>query len=411
MFKELWSNRANITNHFSNIAKSISKGLGIGAQLGWLIIVLIGLLIIYTLIRYYEWNRRQHSTTTELESGILQEIEAFTADTGFQAQSLGTDTTPQDWPDHPKNDSAGLGPQIINYIQPGDHQCANLQVYISTDYLIYMNQPNIQARGFDTLAELTGRYRTGVCQMITNDELHRTTNWIMSGLASLPNMGWRRVAEKWLQSSYLCKAQPWLEGGMPHTHGRAILMRPDWFSGRGGDVAALGILWHEMTHIWQRFQPNDFIPLYQEWGFTPLAETPQGLETILLRSRLNPDALTPPSSPLWIWQPLANSHNINTQSGNSQVYWIGAVYPTLTPESLLDIQFWAYPLAAGGTRYLGQQPVELAKLTAFAEFFGSGRNHYHPNELAAHYMDELLTTKPNIDVPAIQIFNKWLARF
>lgn len=402
MFQKLWSNRANITNHFSTKMKSVSKGLGIGAQLGWLILVLIGLLIIYTLIRYYDWQRRQPSTTTELDTDTNQGLEAFTADTGFKTQSLGTNTTPKDWPDLPKSDNAGIGSEIINYIQPGDHQCGNLQAYISADYLIYMNQPNIQARGFDTLAELSDRYRRGVCQMITNDELTGTTKWIISGLEGLTNAGWRRVAEKWLQSSYLCKAQPWLEGGMPHTHGRAILMRPDWFSGRGGDIAALGILWHEMTHIWQRFQPADFIPLYREWGFTPLAETPQGLETILLRSRLNPDALPQPSSPLWVWQP---------QDGSGVMYWIDAVYPTLTPESLHDIQFWAYPLAAGGTRYLGQQPIELAKLNEFAQFFGSGRNHYHPNELAAHYMDELLTARADLDVPAMRIFKEWLDKF
>lgn len=406
MFQELWSNRATIGHHFSGKMNSISRKLGIGAQLGWLILVLIGLLIIYSLVRYYEWHHSHPSIATELDFEIIndddKQLEAF---------------TPQDWPDRARSDTAGQGQQIINYIQPGDHQCANLQAYISAEYLIYMNQPNIQARGFDTLAELSDRYRTGVCQMIIDDEHRGTTKWIMSGLAGLQNPIWRRVAEKWLSASYLCKAQPWLEGGMPHTHGRAILMRPDWFrSSANSDISSsskeeLGILWHEMTHIWQRFQPMDFTSLYQEWGFKPLAETPQGLETILLRSRLNPDALPQPSSPLWIWQPPANSHNINTQSGNSQVYWIGAVYPTLTPESLHDIQFWAYSLAAGGTRYLGQQSVELAKLTAFAEFFGSGRNHYHPNELAAHYMDELLTTKANLDVPAIQIFNKWLARF
>jgi len=406
MFQELWANRTNINNHFSTKIQSASKSFGIGAHLGWLILVLLGLLIIYTLIRYYEWHRRQPSTMTEINHGTVIGVESFTADTGFETQSLGTDTTPQDWPDHPINDTAGLGQQIINYIQPGDHQCANLQAYISADYLIYMNQPNIQARGFDTLAELSDRYRTGVCQMITDDEVQETTKWVISGLAGLQNAGWRRVAEKWLQSSYLCKAQPWLEDGMPHTHGRAILMRPDWFSSSGQNYSnsqdALGILWHEMTHIWQRFQPADFTPLYQEWGFTPLAETPSGLETILLRSRLNPDALPQPSSPLWIWQP---------RDGSKAIYWIDAIYPTLTPNSLHDIKFWAYPLAAGGTRYLGQQPIELAKLLEFSEFFGSGRNHYHPNELSAHYMDELLTARADLDVPAVRIFARWLARF
>jgi hypothetical protein len=287
-----------------------------------------------------------------------------------------------------------------------------------------MNQPNIQARGFDTLAELTDRYRTGVCQMISNEESRGTTKWIMDWLEGLRNPVWRRVAEKWLAASYLCKAQPWLEGGMPHTHGRAILMRPDWFrengdspsSSNGGDMSAIGILWHEMTHIWQRFQPEDFTGLYRAWGFSSLADTPSGLETILIRSRLNPDAPPVPSSPIWIWQPPATQTNASTNSqqgkqGIFRQYWIGAVYPTLTPESLHEIQFIAYPLSAGGTRYLGQQPIELQKLPEFAEFFGSGRNHYHPNELAAHYMDELLTNRADLTVPAVRIFSEWLSRF
>ena len=383
MLVELWSNRTDISNHFSNKMNTITKGLGIGAHLGWLIIALIGLLLLYTLIRYYEWSR-QPSTAPEV-------VEAF---------------SPEDWPDKSNSEQTGPGQHIINYIQPGDHQCANLQAYISADYLIYMNQPNIQARGFDTLAELSDQYRTGVCQMISDDECHATNKWITDGLSELKNPRWRRVAEKWIAASYLCKAQPWLEGGMPHTHGRAILMRPDWFSresqNNSKDIGQLGILWHEMTHIWQRFQPNEFTGLYREWGFSPVSEIPVGLETILLRSRLNPDALPAPSSPIWIWQP---------PTGPSTEYWIGAVYPTLTPTSLHDIQFWAYPLAAGGTRYLGQQPVELSKLQEFAGFFGSGRNHYHPNELAAHYMDELLTNRANLDVPATQLFSEWLARF
>lgn len=387
MIQELWSNRTNISQHFSQ--KLGIEKWWIGKELGWLLLVALGLLLVYTLIRYYEWSRRHPSTT-------IVTMEGF---------------TPQDWPDHSETEKAGLGPKIINYIQPGDHQCANLQAYISSEYLIYMNQPNIQARGFDTLSELADRYRNGVCQMITEEEQLMTTTWIMSELEALQNPIWQRIAEKWLQNSYLCKAQTWLEGGMPHTHGRAILMRPDWFSVRIMDNTVLGILWHEMTHIWQRFQPGDFTGLYREWGFTPLAETPNGLETILLRSRLNPDALPMPSSPLWIWRPSANSHNKYTPTSTSQVYWIGGVYLTLTPSSLHDIQFLAYPLAAGGTRYLGQQPIELAKFKEYSDFFGNGRNHYHPNELAAHYMDELLTGKANLDVPAVQIFSNWLEGF
>ena len=388
MFQELWSNRSVISKHFSEKIETISKKINwqLGAELGWLILVLLVLILLYTLIRYVDWSRKQPSTTNQASSTSESPyIESF---------------TPNEWPDRIES---GPGQQIINYIQPGDHQCANLQAYISADYLIHMNQPNIQARGFDTLAELSDLYRSGVCQQISSSEQHATTKWISTGLSGLKDAGWQKIAKKWMAASYLCKAAPWLEGGMPHTHGRAILMRPDWFrtsDNTSAGLDSLGILWHEITHIWQRFQPGDFNRLYQEWGFMPIAETPAGLESIILRSRLNPDALPPPNSPHWIWQP----------SGSSIQYWIGAVYPTLTPTSLHDIQFRAYPLAAGGSRYLGTQPIELQKLKEFTGFFGSGRNHYHPNELAAHYMDELLTGRIDLDVPACQIFTGWLAR-
>jgi hypothetical protein len=395
MFQELWSNRSVISKHFSEKIETISKKINwqLGAELGWLILVLLVLILLYTLIRYVDWSRKQPSTTNQASSTSESPyIESF---------------TPNEWPDRIES---GPGQQIINYIQPGDHQCANLQAYIAADYLIHMNQPNIQARGFDTLAELSDLYRSGVCQQISSSEQLAINTWIADGLSGLKDAGWQKIAKKWLAASYLCKAAPWLEGGMPHTHGRAILMRTDWFrtpDNPTGDTAKIGILWHEMTHIWQRFQPGDFTHLYREWGFEPVNKLPIGLETVLLRSRLNPDALHVPSSPIWIWHP--QKINATTNINNPGPFWIDAVYPTLTPASLHDIQFMAYPLAAGGTRYLGQQPIELSKLLEFSVFFGSGRNHYHPNELAAHYMDELLTEHMDIDIIACKIFKNWLS--
>ena len=393
MLQELWGNRTVISNHFSNKVTSISRSLGLGAHLGWLILALLGLLIVYTLIRYYEWSQRlgsQMQPRTPRES----DIEAF---------------TPEDWPNKILSESAGHGQQIVNYIQPGDHQCANLQAYISADYLIYMNQPNIQARGFDTLSEITDKYRQGICQMISNDEQLATTKWIVTEILGLKNPTWRKVAEKWLSASYLFKAQPWLEGGMPHTHGRAILMRPDWFrtsDNPTGDTAKIGILWHEMTHIWQRFQQEDFTELFTKWGFLDISTrpTPKGLEHILRKSRLNPDAL--PNN-IWIWFPPAITP-ITELAPDQPGYWIGAVYPTISPQSLHDIEFRAYPLTAGGNVYLGQQSLSLDDFKPFSDFFGSGRNHYHPNELAAHFMDELLTGRLDNKYQGCRIFEEWL---
>ena len=401
MFKQLWSNRVAIGSHFSGKVNYINRNIGIGTQLGLLLLILLILIIIYSIIRYLSWSRRKQE---------LSGIEGF--DTKQQSNYPSTTNTNQTATNTNTNTKTTTDADI-NFVQPGDRECSRLQAYISAKYLIYMNQPNIQARGFDTLAELTDRYQRGICQQITKEELTETTEWVRREIARLDNHKFREIATRWISASWLCKAQPWLEGGMPHTHDRAILMRPEWFQSNTTPTKMdIGILWHEMTHIWQRLSPQDFTELFTSWGFRqiPINAIPKGLEPILVRSRLNPDAL--PNN-LWVWfapksnnSQLAISLDLSTDTG----YWIGAVYPTVSPQSLHEIEFRAYPLTAGGYVYLGQQSIDLKDFKLFADFFGSGRNHYHPNELAAHFMDELLTDRLKTQYPGCQIFKEWLSR-
>jgi hypothetical protein len=400
MFRELWFNRANITTHFKNKIQVRLAEVNLG-QLGWLLLILLILIIIYSIIRYLSWS---------------QQISKVSAIEGFDTNNQ------HDYPRYEPNtiqtatnkhtNTKTMTEANINFVQPGDRECSRLQAYISAKYLIYMNQPNIQARGFDTLAELNDQYRTGICQMITEEEQTGTTEWVRREIANLTDPKFREIATRWISGSWLCKAQPWLEGGMPHTHDRMILMRPEWFQVKSEPSKTdIGILWHEMTHIWQRLAPQDFTGLFTKWGFRqiPLSHIPKGLEPILVRSRLNPDALP---NDLWLWVPPSANINISELELETEKpgYWIGAVYPNVSPQSLHEIEFRAYPLTAGGNVYLGQQSIDLKDFKSFADFFGSGRNHYHPNELAAHFMDELLTGRLDTKYPGCQIFKEWLSR-
>jgi len=185
MFQELWSNRSVIGKHFSEKIDTATKKINwqLGAELGWLVLVLLVLVLLYTLIRYFDWSRKQPSTINQ--SNQLNQANSL-------PESLYIESfTPEEWPDRIES---GPGQQIVNYIQPGDHQCTNLQAYIAADYLIHMKQPNIQARGFDTLAELSDLYRSGVCQQISSSEQHATTKWISTGLSGLKDAGWQKIA-------------------------------------------------------------------------------------------------------------------------------------------------------------------------------------------------------------------------
>lgn len=382
MLTELWNNRANISAHYGKITDKIfSKRFLV------LLLIAFGLILIYTIVRYIEW-RNQKEIGQIIKSEIESREEGFTNSSELPKPDVINQTLEHELQ--------------INYIQPGDYQCGNLMKYISANYLIYMNQPNIQARGFDTLAELSQKYQRDLCLPITETEKQRVRKDIDVGLSKLASIGYQGLVKKWLGRSFITKGNmSWLEGGMPHTHDWAIIMQPGWFDNPGANI---DILYHEITHIWQREQPNDFTALFTGWGFEKLSRMPKGLEHVVFRSRLNPDAL--PNNLAWVWTPLTE----NSQQPK-QKYWIGCIYKTTAPTSLHEVEFLAYPLGHPATLdeliYVGAQPIPLADFTPFREFFGAGRNHYHPYELAAQFMEDLFTNQITNN-PAGALFKDWI---
>ena len=377
MFSKLYENRTVIQDNLWDIINR-NKFLIVGLA------VLIFLLVIYTILRISEYRLKV------LPSSDSTWLEPFTNQTPVKPVV----------PD-----------QKIRFLQPGTPEYTNLIAYIDREYLPKLNSVNIQARGNATFPQLKAQYTgsgSGLCEQVTEDEQSRVheliTDEVLAKLTGLNNQNKKEQTEKmsayirkWLSRSWIAKGRPWLEAGMPHTHGPCIIMSHDWLSS-----PTPGTLVHELMHVHQRMNPADFDPLYAKWGFQRADGMISGLEAKYPLYRVNPDGL----DPNWIW----------TDPTTSRVYWIASLFNSVDPDSLKDTQYMAFPLASGESmRYTGSEPIPLAKFTEFQNMFGIQNNNYHPNEIAAeyadHFLSELLNLKPpvaeSVATPGYRIFHEW----
>lgn len=388
MFQKLFENRNTI---LANIWSLVDRNKFILGALA----VLICLLVIYAILRIAEY-RKQHVQSADTPESQDALLETFT-----------TNQEPVD--SQPGNSAA---PDLkIRFLQPGTPEYTNLISYLDREYLPKLNSVNIQARGQATFPQIRAQYlgggghggTSGLCEQVTEDEQARIhdmiTDEVLAKLTGLNNQNKKEqlskmsaYLRKWLSKVWIAKGRPWLEAGMPHTHGPCIIMSHDWLT-----VPTPGTLIHELIHVHQRMNPADFDPLYAKWGFQRADGMISGLEAKYPLYRVNPDGL----DPNWIW----------TDSGTGRVYWIASLFNSVDPDSLKDTQYLAFPLAGDSLRYTGREPIPLAKFTEFQNMFGIQHNNYHPNEIAAEYADhllrELLGLKPADSTPGYWIFRAW----
>lgn len=387
MFAKLYENRNTI---LANIWSLVERNKFILGALA----VLICLLVIYAILRISEYRSR-HGGSMDTPDSQVARLEAFT-----------TNLEPGDT--EPENSAA---PDLeIRFLQPGTPEYTNLIAYLDREYLPKLNSVNIQARGQATFPQIRVQYlggkggSSGLCEQVTEDEQARIHEMITDEvLAKLDNQNAQNKKEqtekmsaylrKWLSKVWIAKGRPWLEAGMPHTHGPCIIMSHEWLTS-----PTPGTLIHELMHVHQRMNPADFESLYTKWGFRRADGMISGLEAKYPLYRVNPDGL----DPNWIW----------TDPSTGRVYWIASLFNSVDPDSLKDTQYLAFPLAGDSLRYTGSEPIFLAKFTEFQNMFGIQNNNYHPNEIAAEYADhllrELLGLKPAaVDTPGYRIFKEW----
>ena len=104
-------------------------------------------------------------------------------------------------------------------------------------------------------------------------------------------------------------------------------------------------------------------------------------------NRNNPDG----ASKYWLWGDNTTNTTTNFQTS---YWWIGAIFKSVTPIKLTDVDMLALKLDKGEDGifyYLKQNPTPLKKLTNFVNFFGENPNNYHPNEMTAKFAEWYLT--------------------
>jgi hypothetical protein len=248
-------------------------------------------------------------------------------------------------------------------------------------YWLFMNQPNVEARGQSKLSDLQNEYRCDGIQPICKKEKNDIVSAIMLNVKSIKDIKPEiyHYLKYWCQRFKLAKGATWLEGGMPHTHEDVIILPAKYFTPSGFSFSTF---LHEVTHIHQRKYPQDWDELIWQWGFLHynfLDAPASGLENILVRNRTNPDGL----DINYLWR----------DPKSSKYYWIGAVFPTITPSSLTnDMQYIACEMIGDSSnvyRYTGIT-VNLSQFGGFLDYFGLRNNHYHPNEIIAEYMSKYL---------------------
>lgn len=199
------------------------------------------------------------------------------------------------------------------------------------------------------------------------------------------------------------KVKPTLEGGMPHTRGRHIIvssrvvggMKQMSLAGDLGTTAAAGILVHEQTHVIERLHPDLFTDLFTGvFGFRRAKEiTPDPWTTA--RQLINPDGI----DTRWIF-PLKDDPHLDTKphliwplvifsdpdaASLHQMTFVGLDLEPTDPKDPVPDTFKLKLDASGEPTH---QP--LPQIDTYVRAVRTRQSLYHPNEAAADLMARLV---------------------
>lgn len=267
--------------------------------------------------------------------------------------------------------------------------------------------------------ECRRRYRDAVLDF--TDEEKTSLRWYVGRLAEHLDRHYPWVgAMPW---SFI-KVADHLEGGLPHTRGRHIilssaLLQPMLRGSRLKDKKEQtlvlfqygGVLLHEQLHVAQRADPDRFAGLYTEvWGFEKAARI-EGCPWLDEHQILNPDGLDccwilpikSAGKTRWIWPLLVLQHT------------------TAVPQMPQDFQSIAIELEKLDDGYRvkldpKKQPVfsSLRSIREFTRKFPGSADIHHPNEAAADLFSRMVlidafTGGPDIDPEALRKWDEQVA--
>ena len=241
-------------------------------------------------------------------------------------------------------------------------------------YISFMNKPNLIARNCNSLDILKNNYKI-YFDNITNDNINNIDIKLSNILDKIKilDIKYYNYIKYWLNNICFAKSKSNLESNMPHTCGNIIIMNNIWFNN-----PTPNILLHEITHIHQRFYPNDFINMYTELGYIYFdIKNIKNLHNILELNRNNPDGL----DINWLWK-----------SKQNNLWWIGAIFTSDKPKDLHSVNHIAIKININKNNYIcSNNIILLDNLTEFTDYFNNYNDNYHPNEMCAMYAEWYIT--------------------
>lgn len=175
-----------------------------------------------------------------------------------------------------------------------------------------------------------------------------------------------------------------VENGFPHTHNDIIFLPENYLTTLVNNNKTqttskiyydLGnIIIHEKVHVWQRQEPEIFVPLYKMLNFEKVKFTGKTKRWLKKNLRTNPDGMDIE----WIYM-----------NKDGQYYVLGSLWRN-NPTSLSDIDNVAIPVIPNKTHSLWSVQTDntddiipITDLSNWHDIIGLTSNHYHPNEISA----------------------------
>jgi hypothetical protein len=354
-------------------------------KLGLLYITILILLIEIIKIRPIPRGSSNQDTVTENYENYENKLKSEIKDFSKQQKVLKANVT---------NHTKYLKIKQINFADSSHSKI----LYKNSPYLNSMNKVNLTARKFKNIEDATTKYINDSLVGISDDEKEAFL-WVIEKILNEFKMN--VVVYNFIKyyvyddenknkhKVIIAKSADWLEYNMPHTHNDVIILTSDWFSDimkkyKRGFVNSMllneGMTFiHELIHIHQRIYMKKYETfLYSEWGFIK-ANYIHNIKEFIYMNRLNPDG----QKLDWIW-------NVN-----NKYYLIGAIYESENPSSLISVSNKLVELNKTDTNVFSyasnninnNSGILLSSSDLFMDYFGITNNNYHPNEIAAQYME------------------------
>lgn len=364
MLQELFNNRNEILKNYLDIIYRNRKWI-------FMIFVVILLCLVYAFLCVKEY---QQTEIVKQSREVIKNLEGFT--------NLNRENNSSANINNMETNKVAETSDVLKFItsmKPENRiekkYLDNLLQLINKEYLSKMNSVNIAARGFNSIEEISSKYNKTLLSSINLEEITMIQDFIKKNTDKYISESKKNVwFDNIIRKSVITKGESWLEMGMPHTHDNVIIFGSGWFNNPSWKTFV-----HECVHTDQRvgIGMTSYKKLYSMWGFEYYDITKiKGMEGIIIRNRHNPDAI----DCNWVWNcPI-----------DDNTYWIGAVFDSITPESLGDVSYIGIKLEkdSNGSNlyYNGSDMRHLYNWKVFNDYFIINSNEYHPNEIVAEYM-------------------------